>query len=331
MSNSPPALPTGLYPWLSEQWGFFRRCLDIDRLAHALIIEGPSGSGKTTLANAMVARLLCTEDQPVACGRCRSCELLAGGAHPEFIDITFEINPKTGNLRTVLTVNQIREMIGKLQLTTSISKRKVTLINPAECLHPSAANALLKSLEEPAGHDTVMILVTDSPGRLPVTIRSRCQLVSIHQPERELVYKWLQETSSRGDAEVSAAIDAAAGSPLRAAHFIESPELDAFKQVRESLAMLLSRPGAVSLVTATLEKLAADDVWRWLSACTSDVIKASMQGTTPEWIPANLQLGGKTLLQLQQQADMNRRFSGTQVRGDLLLQSWLISWAEQGI
>jgi len=56
-----------------------------------------------------------------------------------------------------------------------------------------------------------------------------------------------------------------------------------------------------------------------------------MRGAAPEWLPANIQLGDKTLLQLQKQADINRKLSTTPVRNDLLLQTWLISWAEQGI
>jgi len=331
VSISAPGTASGVFPWQEEQWAFFTRCLEMDRLAHALIIEGPSGCGKTLLANAMAAKLLCNSDQEQACGQCRSCELLKGGAHPEFINITFEIDTKTGKLRTVITVDQVREMIRKLQLTTSISTRKVTCIIPAERMHPSAANALLKSLEEPAGSDTVLILVTDSPGKLPITIRSRCQVISVNQPGRETALGWLRQVRSNSDAEVNAAIDAAGGSPLRAAQFLESPELDAFKQVRESLSTLLSRPGSVSEVNGRLAGLDKTEIWRWLSACTSDAIRACMRGAAPEWLPANIQLGDKTLLQLQKQADINRKLSTTPVRNDLLLQAWLISWAEQGI
>ncbi len=331
MSSRSATVETTLYPWLDTQWAFFERCLEMDRLAHAQIIEGPAGCGKTALARAMVSKLLCRADERYACGECRSCQLLTGGAHPELIDITFEIDPKTGLLRSVITVDQVRRMIEQLQLTTSISARKVTCINPADRMHPSAVNALLKSLEEPAGADTVLILVTDSPGRLPVTIRSRCQVISVNQPDRALASKWLTETTGKNTAETNAAIDAAGGSPLRAAMFIESPELDAYTQVRESLADLLLRPGSASITAARLEKLDQANTWRWLSALTGDVIKATMRGAPPDWIPANIQLDSKSLLQLQKQADINRQFATTTVRSDLLLQAWLISWAEQVI
>ena len=333
MSQSSSTPSHGLYPWHEQQWAFILRCLDMDRLAHALIIEGPSGCGKTAFANNMAAKLLCGADQTQACGQCRSCQLLAGEdrAHPELMDITFEINPKTGKLRTEITVDQVRKLIGQLQLTNTISARKVAFIHPADALNKSAANALLKSLEEPAGKDTVLILVTDDPGRLPVTVRSRCQVISIGQPDREVVQAWLQQVSDQDGEAVNAAIDAAGGSPLRAAQFLQSPELDAFTQVRESLATLLSRPASAVAVSESLAKLDEKDIWRWLSSCCSDVVRASMRGQTPGWMPANIQLDSKTLLQLQKQADINRRMSTTPVRSDLLLQAWLIGWAEQGI
>jgi DNA polymerase-3 subunit delta' len=320
-----------LYPWLAGQWAFFERCLAMDRLAHAHIVEGPSGCGKTALARAMVAKLLCRADQSYACGECRSCQLLAGGAHPELIDLTFEVDPKNDRLRTVITVDQVRRMIEHLQLTMTISLRKVTCINPADRMHPAAVNALLKSLEEPAGKDTVLILVTDSPGRLPVTIRSRCQVISVNQPDRAVVSAWLADRTGKSDAEINAAIDAAGGSPLRAAMFLASPELDAYTQVRESLAGLLLRPGSVSVIAAELAKLDEANTWLWLSALTAAAVKAAMRGAAPDWIPANIQLDGKSLLQLQKQADINRQFAVTTVRSDLLLQAWLIRWAEQVI
>jgi len=311
-----------IYPWLSGHWSFFNQRLEQDRLAHALMLTGPAGSGKNALAAAMVARLLCKEDQAQACGHCRSCQLLEGGAHPDYFDIHPEEDSK------VIKVEQVRGLIGRLDLTTSISARKVAYIHPAETMNAAAANALLKSLEEPAG-ETVLILVSDNPGRLPVTIRSRCQSISIDQPERGVVAEWLEARSGAAREVLNAALQAAGGSPLRALHYLDSPELDAYAQVRESLATLLGRPGSVSLVSSRLIELNPLDLWRWLSMCTGDVVKSIMAGLPLNWLPETLELNGRTLLQLQKQADINRQLSATPVRGDLLLQDWLIRWAEQ--
>lgn len=310
------------YPWLNEHWSFFVQRLEQGRLAHALLIQGPSGSGKMALANAMVARLLCREDQALACGKCRSCKLLAGGAHPDY----FNLQPEEGS--EFIKVDQVRGLISRLGLTTSISQRKVACIHPAECMNAASANALLKSLEEPAG-DTVLILVSNNPGRLPVTIRSRCQAISVAQPDGQLALEWLQKSTGKSDSELGAALQAAGGSPLRAAQYLDSPALDAFGQVREGLAQLLSRPGSTSIVASKLGDLDPVDLWRWISMCIGDVIKSRMTGQPLSWLSAPMNLQNKSLLQLQRQADINRQLSTTPVRGDLLLQDWLIRWAEQ--
>ena len=321
MNNTAP-INAEIYPWLSGHWSFFMQRLEADKLAHALMIEGPSGVGKTVLARNMIARLLCREDQPQACGQCRSCQLLAGGAHPDYFDLQPEEDSK------FIKIDQFRALIGKLDLTTSISERKVAYIHPAEVMNGAAANALLKSLEEPAGN-TILILVSDNPGRLPVTIRSRCQTISISQPDSQLVQSWLEQLSGSPLEQVKAALQAAGGSPLRAAHYLDSPDQDAYGQVRAGLASLLVRPGSVSQVSSQLDQLDPIDLWRWLSICCGEVIKSIMAGQSLSWMPANPKLRDRSLLELQRQADINRQLASTQVRGDLLLQDWLIRWAEQ--
>jgi DNA polymerase-3 subunit delta' len=324
MNGNGTACITDKYPWLDSYWSFFARRLEADRLAHAILIVGPAGCGKTALAGAMVARLLCRESQPTACGSCRSCSLLRGQAHPDY----FDLQPEEGS--KVVKVDQVRGLISRLDLTTSISERKVAFIRPAEAMNAASANALLKSLEEPAGN-TVLILVSDNPGSLPATIRSRCQSISVTQPDRQKVIQWLQARSGKPADAVRDALDAAGGSPLRAAEYVSGDSIEAFKQVRNGLATLLDRPGAVSVLSQQLNELTPVDLWRWFSMCTGDAIKSSMTGTTPDWLPACSRLNAKTLLQLQKQADINRRLSDTPIRGDLLLQDWLIKWAEQVI
>jgi len=321
MSGSGP-VNTEIFPWLTDHWSFFLQRLERDKLAHALMIEGPTGTGKTSLARAMVARLLCREEQDSACGHCRSCQVLAGSAHPDYFDLQPEEDSE------VIKVDQVRALIAKLDLTTSISERKVAYIHPAEAMNAAAANALLKSLEEPAGN-TVLILVSDNPARLPVTIRSRCQTITVTQPDPAIVSDWLQKSSGKPANLVIDALQAAGGSPLRAARYLDSPELDAFAQVRSGLAALLGRPGSVSMVSSELGALNPVELWRWLSICTGEVIKSIMVGQSLNWLPANPKLREVTLLELQRQADINRQLAATPIRGDLLLQVWLINWAEQ--
>ena len=314
---------TPLFPWLEPHWKFFLERLRQGRMAHAIMIEGPAGSGKNALAAAMVAKLLCSADLPEACGQCRSCGLLkGGGAHPD----RFELQPEEDS--KIIKVDQVRQLIGSLNLTTSISTRKVAYIHPADVMNNNAANALLKSLEEPTG-DAVMILVSSDASRLPVTIRSRCQSIVINQPEHQQVLHWLATASDRPEEDLKAALQAAGGSPLRALHYLGSPELDAFRSVTRGLAELLERPASASLITARLGELNQDDVWRWLSMRMAEAAKCILSRQTIPWLPSSASLQEKTLLTLQKQADINRRMSASSVRGDLLLQDWLIKWAEQ--
>lgn len=312
-----------IFPWLAPHWQFFLERLKQDRMAHAVMIEGPAGCGKNALAGAMVAKLLCSEQQDGACGECRSCRLLeGGGAHPD----RFELRPEEDS--KIIKVDQVRQLIASLNLTTSISASKVAYIHPADVMNTNASNALLKSLEEPAGA-AVMILVTSDASRLPVTIRSRCQGIMINQPDSQQVLDWLASTSDRPAADLSAALQAAGGSPLRALHYLDSPELDAFRSVTSGLAELLNRPASASMISAKLAELEEDDLWRWLSMCTAEAIKSSLGGQALSWLPVSSGLRQKTLFTLQKQADINRRMSTSTVRGDLLLQDWLIRWAEQ--
>ena len=196
--------------WLDPVRAEFIDRLNSGRLAHALLVCGPAGTGKLDFAREMVNGLLCLEGSMPACGNCRSCQLLNTGAHPDFRLVDYELNDK-GVLRTELVIDQVRNLISALQLTTTISTRKVALLHPAEAMNRNAANALLKTLEEPPG-DTVLILVSHDPGRLPVTIRSRCQSLQIRLPDQKTLIGWLSEHSGCNQAEAQSALEAAAGS-----------------------------------------------------------------------------------------------------------------------
>ncbi len=311
-----------LYPWLRDHWAFFIQRLNSDRLAHAMLLEGAAGTGKMQLGSLMVGRLLCHENGDQACGNCRSCLLFAGGAHPDY----FELQPEEGS--EVIKVEQVRGLIGRLDLTSSISARKVVFIHPAESMNASSANALLKSLEEPSGN-AVLLLVSHNAARLPITIRSRCQGISVKQPQAATVIPWLTERSGKPTDQVGAALQAAGGSPLRAEAYLGSPEMEAWSLVGQSLNGLLARPATVSTVSSQFAELDPSDLWRWLSMYCAGLVRNRMAATPLHGLSDNAKLNNKNLLQLQKQADVNRQLSATPVRGDLLLQEWLIKWAEQ--
>jgi DNA polymerase-3 subunit delta' len=304
--------------WLAPVREEFRKRLQGDRLAHAFLLSGQTGTGKQELAMEMAASLLCLENSLPACGSCRSCQLLGSGAHPDFRILSFELN-KNGKLRTEIIINQVRDLISFLQLTTTISEKKVALIHPAEAMNKHAANALLKTLEEPPG-DAVIILLSHDPHRLAVTITSRCQKLQIRLPDKEAALAWLLESGAYERAEARSALKAAAGSPLRAFDMLSEAGPDHYQLVNDTLDSVLDGRCTPATAMSALGDVEPDRLWTWLSLSAADRFRQVM----------NSRAGSISLSQLQNMADRNRALLPSPVRKDLLLQDWLIQWARLG-
>jgi DNA polymerase-3 subunit delta' len=197
-----------IYPW---QQGLWQQLSSRPRHAHAYLLHGPAGIGKRILAENLVHLLLCQRPaEGKACGQCKACQLLAAGTHPDFFLLEPEEPEKP------IRVDQVRELVGFVVQTAQLGGRKVVLLEPAEAMNLNAANALLKSLEEPSG-DTVLLLITHQPSRLLPTIKSRCVQQACPQPTAEQARTWL--AGSLPDESVEALDELlvlAGGSPLTA-------------------------------------------------------------------------------------------------------------------
>jgi DNA polymerase-3 subunit delta' len=152
-----------------------------ERLPHGLIFAGPAGVGKFTTARVLGALLLCEKptggDQP--CGRCASCVLMAAGNHPDFHVVYRQLIrlEKESSKARDLPIDVIRDFLLEPAGRTAVMNHgKVFVIKEAELMNVHAQNALLKNLEEPIGR-TLIILLTDQPHGLLLTIRSRAQVV----------------------------------------------------------------------------------------------------------------------------------------------------------
>jgi DNA polymerase-3 subunit delta' len=178
-------------PWQQRAFERVLASHTSERLGHGLLVCGPARLGKRALVEAIAARLLCTGAAPgaPACGGCRGCRLLAAGTHPDLHRISFALNDK-GEPRSVIVVEQMRVLSDTISLTGQLGGAIVCLIDPADAMNHNAANALLKTLEEPQV-GRYLILVSDAPYRLSATIRSRCQRIELRPPPQDEARAWL--------------------------------------------------------------------------------------------------------------------------------------------
>lgn len=187
------------------------------RFPHALLLHGPRGVGKHALALNFAQALLCESPRTdvLACGTCAGCTLAVAGQHPDLMRIELlVINPEEDTIELVETIaiDRIRALTDFVQLTSHRQRAKVAVIAPAERMNPAAANALLKTLEEPPP-STYIILVSDEPGRISATLRSRCRKLATPLPARDEARAWL---AAQGVEAPDVVLAQAAGAPLRA-------------------------------------------------------------------------------------------------------------------
>ncbi len=201
------------YPWLDSLWQQLTMAAQRNNVPQALLVTGAQGLGQVDFVKAYAAFLLC--EKPVnqqCCRRCRGCKLIQAGNHPDIIELTLLDKSK------VIKINQVRQLTEQLQ-QTSFSHRQVAIIHPADTMNAAAANALLKTLEEPSGQVT-LILVSSYPERLPITVRSRCQQIHCQVTDSNMAQAWLKQ--QRPDKNTNQLLRSALGSPLTALDFADS-------------------------------------------------------------------------------------------------------------
>ena len=204
-----------IFPWQGLQWGQLNSQIELNQLPHAISLVGPSHVGKEQFSVILAQRVLCvTPLGGYACGHCKSCSLFLAGNHPDLVQLQPDSRGKA------IRVDSIRDLNTFFGHTSQQGGWKVVIINPAESLNNNAANALLKNLEEPR-EKTLILLVSHDPGRLIVTIKSRCQAVRFPVPIFAEVQLWLSKKyPDRND--IDELIQYANGRPLMALSLIGS-------------------------------------------------------------------------------------------------------------
>ena len=191
-------------PWTTGETATLAQALKAGRLPHALLVHEAPGAGGEWLAVWATQLVLCQESEP-PCGRCLSCRRVAARAHPDLMWVG--LTEESREIR----IDQVRSLSQELSLKSHGGGYKVAIITPADALNRFAANALLKTLEEPPGA-TLLVLVATQPSRLPPTLLSRCQRLRVRAPLRAESLAWLK--AAKGEGDWNAALDAFGETPM---------------------------------------------------------------------------------------------------------------------
>lgn len=199
-------------PWLALSHAHVLRRHQQGNLPHALLFSGEPELGKRWFAENLVRVLLCrnpSNDALVnACGQCTSCAQLTAGSSTEFRYM------QPGGKSNTIRIDPVRELVEWLQLSAGAGRYRIALITGADTMNRAAANALLKTLEEPAAR-TLCILVADRPAQLPPTLISRCQQIPLSIEDEPAAIQWLSDNLAESS-EASSALIQSRGAPLRA-------------------------------------------------------------------------------------------------------------------
>ncbi len=254
-----------IFDWQKPLWD---QLLDHpEKLPHAMLFAGPEGVGKFAFAQALAASLLCEQkaEGNMPCGRCSSCTWLTSGNHPDFRLIRPEEGEETGSGEEEtpqpavatrksgqghIRVDQIRTLEDFVFVGSHRHGSRIALVEPAEMMNPSAANALLKILEEPPA-GVYFILVSSNWRRLLPTVLSRCRSIIFSRPDPLLAERWLAGQGVKSAAEL---LCLAGGAPLIAADWAEQGRLDFYRNAVEVLAEKSPDPVAMAAKWSALIK-----------------------------------------------------------------------------
>ena len=295
------------------------------RLPHAILLADAGQRDTGGFVMQLVALLLCdAPENSHPCGACEACRLLSAGTYADFGLVTLEVDDKTKKSAKNIKIEQVRDLIHDLGLTRRYDRLKIAAIYPAEALSRAGANALLKTLEEPAA-ETLLLLVTHNAGRIPITLRSRCQRWNLDRPPARDARAWLERRGFEA-ADAERYLDFARGDPVLAAD-LEAMDfaglVDDFK--REFARFIRGELGVAGLCRKLLSH-DADAVRRLLDmslraycfrACGIDAGGAALADSDPA--------GARELLRLQQRAGPQLRVEENNLDFQLQLEDVLIS------
>lgn len=330
-----------VYPWQEELW---QRWAGLrTRLPHAILLKGAQGIGKFDFAMNLAQSLLCQQPLPdgAACEACPSCHWFSQEAHPDFRLLqpdaqseAEEDDEREGGRKKKpsrqISVDQVRALSDFANQSAHQGGYRVVLIHPAEAMNTNAANALLKTLEEPSGR-MLIILVSHKPQQLLPTILSRCLVLSAPMPSPAASAAWLKQ---QGIANPAALLARAGFAPLQAARLAEessgSDECSHFLQE-------IRQPGKLDVyaLAEQLQRTEPAQVIHWLQQWCYDLGSARFTGKVryhPELSDSINRLSAKVavleLMHFQKELLIARREAFHPLNPRLLFESILLSYRQ---
>lgn len=322
------------YPWLNAPYRQLIGQYAAGHGHHALLLHAAPGNGDSALFYALSRWLLCQHHQGgKSCGECHSCRLMLAGNHPDYHTLT----PEKG--KSSLGVEPIRQVIETLYTHAQQGGAKVVLLPQAEQLTEAAANALLKTLEEPPAN-TYFLLGCREPSRLLATLRSRCFYWHLSSPDEQHSLQWLDRQLQPGNpVERLTALRLCGGAPIAAEQLLQPARW----QQRAALCTALTQALATHDMLALLPVLNHDDAGErihWLCALLIDAMKWQ-QGASAYVMNQDQQVlvhqlashyASPTLQAVVQQWFQCRQqlLTVVSVNRELLLTEQLLNWEQQG-
>jgi len=268
-------------------------------MPHALLLSGQHGLGKRDFALDLAKAMLCAQpkDTGAGCGECRACRQFDAGSHPDFSLIEPEAVGKQ------IKIDQLRELIQILTLASHQGGFRVAIINPAENMNSSAANALLKTLEEPPS-DTLLLLVCERPSVLPVTILSRCQQLKFSPPREVVALDWLISTQSVTEDAARTLLAISQYAPLEALSCAQAGQIELRNTLFASFQAVADDGESALQAVKPWLKLDLPGPINWLYSWVADLIRIKV---LPETELINRDLS-TDLHNLAQRVDLNGLF-----------------------